>query len=281
MLRRFVTRRRPSELEMARELRDHLALDADDLTLAGAGARDAERHARQRFGNVTAIQEETRESWGSLWFERLGQDIHFGVRMLVRTPVFTVVAIVCLALGIGANASVLSWTEGIIHHPFPMVQQQDRLVAVAGTAKGASDYDEMSWPDFMDLAKGTTGFDAFFVSKITGATLTGGDRAERLVGQLVTANFFDAIGVRPMLGRGFLSGEDVGRGAHPVTVISYRLWQDQFGGNRSVVGQTINYNGVPHTIVGVTPKEFLGTFVGYAMQFWLPASQQAVVDASG
>src|SRR5205814_975434 len=104
----------------------------------------------------------------------------------------------------------------------PMVQQQDRLVAVAGIAKGASDYDEMSWPDFMDLAKGTTGFDAFFVSKITGATLTGGDRAERLVGQLVTSNFFDAIGVRPMLGRGFLPNEDVG-GAFACLVPAWRV----------------------------------------------------------
>src|SRR5579884_3033428 len=157
---RFLVRRRPSELEIARELRDHLALEADELTAAGADSNDARLDARRRFGNLTAIQEETRESWGSLWLERLVQDVHFGVRMLARTPVFTIVAIGCLALGIGANAAVLSWTEGIIHHPFPMVQQQDRLVAVAGTAKGASGFDEMSWPDFMDLAKGTTGFDA-------------------------------------------------------------------------------------------------------------------------
>lgn len=274
-------RNRPSEAEIKQELSDHLALDAEELAAGGLGEGDARDRARRRFGNVTASQEEARESWGSLWLERLGQDFRFGVRTLRRTPVFTIIAIGSLALGIGANAAVLGWTEAIIRHPFPAVQHQDRLVAIASTAKGASDYDEMSWPDFMDLAKGTTGFDAFFVSKITGATLIGGDRAERLVGQLVTANFFDVVGVRPMLGRGFLRGEDVGRGAHPVTVISYRLWQDHFGGSPAVVGATINYNGQPHTIVGVAPRVFLGTFVGYAMQFWLPASQQAVVDASG
>ena len=274
-------RPRPSNDEIARELRDHLALDAEELAAGGMSDDDATLQARRRFGNLTATQERTMDSWGSRWLDHLAQDVRFGVRTLARSPVFTAVAVLCLALGIGSNAAVLSWTEGIVRHPFPAVRNQDRLVAVAGTAKGASDYDEMSWPDFMDLTKGASGFETFFVSKITGATLTGGDRAERLVGQLVTANFFDAVGVRPMLGRGFLPGEDIGRGGHPVTVISYRLWQDHFGGTPSIVGSTINYNGQPHTIVGVTPKEFFGTFVGYAMQFWLPASQQAVVDASG
>jgi predicted permease len=199
--------------------------------------------------------------------------------MLRRSPVFSLVAVVCLALGIAAHAAVLSWTEGIVYHPFPGVRDQEQLVAIAGTAKGsASGLDEMSWPDFMDLARTTSAFSSFFVSKITGATLTGGDRAERLVGQLVTANYFDAIGVRPILGRGFLPNEDVGRDGHPVTVISYRLWQDRFAGSARVIGSTIRYNRVPHTIVGVTPEGFLGTFVGYAMQFWTPASQQAVFD---
>jgi len=251
------------------------------MVAAGEAPRDAHLHARRQFGNVGMIYEETREVWGRLWLERLRQDFQFGVRMLIRSPIFSAVAVVCLALGIGAHAAVLSWTEGIVYHPFPGVRNQEQLVAVAGTLKRASALDEMSWPDFMDLARATSAFSAFFVSKITGATLTGGERAERLVGQLVTANYFDAIGVRPILGRGFLPNEDVGRGAHAVTVISYRLWQDHFAGTPRVVGSTINYNGIPHTIIGVTPDGFLGTFVGYAMQFWTPASQQAVFDASG
>jgi predicted permease len=228
------------------------------------------------------IQEQTREPWGSLWFERLQHDLRFGLRMLRRSPVFSAIAVICLGLGIGAHAAVLSWTEGIVRHPFPLVRDQEQLVAIAGTVKGsASGVDDMSWPDFTDLARASSGFSTFFVSKITGATLTGGDRAQRLVGQLVSANYFDALGVRPILGRGFLPNEDVGRGAHPVTVISYRLWQDHFAGDPRVVGSTINYNGNPQTIIGVTPEGFLGTFVGYAMQFWSPASQQAVFDPTG
>jgi predicted permease len=274
----FLRRHRPSEIEIARELRDHLELDADDLVRGGMTRDDASAAARRRFGNVGLIQEEARQASGSLWVERLGQDLRFGTRLLRRSPVFSAIAVACLAIGIGAHAAVLGWTEGIIRHPFPSVRDQERLVAVAGMAKGASDYQETSWPDFFDATRGTTAFDASFVSKITGATLTSGDRAQRLIGQLVSANFFDAVGVRPLLGRGFLPGEDVGDRAHPVTVISYRLWQDHFRGDHNVVGTTINYNGVPHTIIGVTPEAFLGTFVGYAMQFWLPAAQQSVVD---
>lgn len=273
--------RRPSEAEIGRELRDHIQLEAEELMRRGMSPRDAQLEARRRFGNVASLQESTRESWGSLWLERLGQDLRFGLRMLARAPVFTTVAALCLALGIGGEAAIQSWTEGIVHHPFPGVRDQQRLVAVAGTANGTPGYDEMSWLDFMDLSRGTTAFESFFVSKITGATWTGGDRAERLVGQLVSANYFDAIGVRPMLGRGFVPGEDVGQGAHPVVVISYRLWRDRFAANPSIVGTTLRFNGIPHTIIGVTPERFLGTFVGYAMQFWVPASQQAVFDASG
>jgi predicted permease len=277
----FKRPRRPSDAEIARELSDHLSLHAEEMVAAGESQREASFHARRQFGNVGIALERTREVWAIVWLERLQQDFKYGVRTLRRSTVFSLVAVICLALGIGAHAAISSWTEGIMRRPFPLVRDQDQLVAVAGTAKGASGLDEMSWPDFMDISRAAPAFSSFFVAKITGATLTGGDRAERLVGQLVTANYFDAIGVRPVLGRGFLPGEDVGRGAHPVTVISYRLWQDRFAGNPRVIGSTIAYNRIPHTIVGVTPDGFLGTFVGYAMQFWTPASQQAVFDASG
>ncbi|HEY2848572.1 MAG TPA: ABC transporter permease, partial [Gemmatimonadaceae bacterium] len=209
------------------------------------------------------------------------QDIKYGVRMLRRAPAVSAIAILCLALGIGANAAVFSWMEGILLRPYPGVANQDQLVAVAGTAKGTPGYSDMSWQDYQDLERGSTLFSSFIATKIIGTTLTGGDRAERAVGQLVSANYFDALGVRPMLGRGFSAGDDVGMNAHPVTVISYRLWKDRLGGDPAIVGKTQLYNGVPHTIIGVTPPEFAGTFVGYSMQFWVPASMQAVFDLSG
>jgi len=263
------------------EIDAHLRIDTEARIARGEAATDAAANARKDFGNRALVHELTRDAWGGQWLERLGQDLRFGARTLRRTPGFAIVAVLCLTLGIGANAAVLSWMEGILLRPYPGVAEQDRLVAVAGTARGAPGFDSMSWPDFMDLSRGTTSFSAFIASKITGATLTGSDRADRLAGLLVSANYFDALGVRPARGRGFLPGEDVGSNTHPVTVIGYRLWRDRFRADPDIVGKTIGFNGVPHTIVGVAPEEFLGTFVGYTIQFWLPASQQSVVDPTG
>ena len=208
------------------------------------------------------------------------QDLRFGFRMLRRTPGFSALAIVCLTVGIGATAAVFSWIEGILLRPFPLVVDQDRLVAVTGTNRGAAGVgrDDISWPDFKDLERNSTLADAFIADKITGSTFSIGDRAERALGSMVSANYFDAIGVHPILGRGFQPGEDVGRNAHPVTVISYQIWQERFHGDPAVIGNTQLLAGMPHTIVGVAPKGFYGTFVGYAFQFWVPASMQTQFD---
>jgi predicted permease len=213
--------------------------------------------------------------------EQILQDLRYGVRMLRRTPTVSIIAILCLALGIGANAAVFSWIEGILLRPYPGVAGQDRLVAVAGTANGTPGYSDMSWQDYQDLASGSNLVSTFIATKIVGTTLTGGDRAERAVGQMVSANYFDALGVRPMLGRGFSAGDDVGRNSHPEVVISYRMWMDRLGGDRAIVGKTQLFNGVPFTIVGVAPADFAGTFVGYSMQFWVPASMQGIFDLAG
>src|SRR5438445_11565849 len=207
------------------------------------------------------------------------QDLRFGFRMLRRSPGFFLLAIGCLTLGNGANAAVFSWIEGILLRPYPLVVDQDRLLAVSGTNRGAPGTSDVSWPDFVDFQRSCTLIDAFIAEKITGTTLSIGDRAERVPGSIVSANYFDAIGVHPMLGRGFERGEDVGRNAHPVVVISYQMWQDRFRGDPAIIGTTQPLNGLPFTIIGVMPKGFYGTFVGYAFQFWVPASMQPQFDA--
>jgi len=207
------------------------------------------------------------------------QDLRFGFRMLWRSPGFSLLAIGCLTLGIGANAAVFSWIEGILLRPYPLVVDQDRLLAVSGINRGAPGTSDVSWPDFVDFERSCTLIDAFIAEKITGTTLSIGDRAERAPGSIVSANYFDAIGVHPMLGRGFEPGEDSGRNAHPVTVISYQMWQERFHGDPAIIGKTQVLAGLPHTIVGVAPQGFYGTFVGYAFQFWVPASMQTQFDA--
>jgi predicted permease len=202
----------------------------------------------------------------------LWQDMHFGFRMLRRNPGFSSLAILCLTLGIGANAAVFSWIEGILLRPFPLVTHQERMMAVTGTNRATPGHDDVSWPDFVDFQKNCTLFDAFIVDRIMGTTLAIGDRADRTTASVVSANYFNALGVRPILGRGFEPAEDFGRNAHPVTVISYQMWKERFKGDPGIVGKTQMLNAMPHTIIGVAPEGFYGTFVGWAMQFWVPTS---------
>jgi predicted permease len=209
------------------------------------------------------------------------QDFRYGVRQLFRSPGFSVLAILCLTLGIGANTAVFSWIEGILFRPYPAVAHQERLVALSGTSLGESGPTAISWPDFLDLQRGCTLCDAFFVSKITSSTLNVGERAEVTTGSIVSANYFDAIGVHPVLGRGFEPGEDTGSDAHPVAVISYQLWRNRFMSDPQIVGKTQRLNNVPHTIIGVAPEGFHGTFVGWAMNFWVPASMEETLEGGG
>src|SRR5579872_7008639 len=173
------------------------------------------------------------------------QDLRFGLRMLRRSPGFSLLAILCLTLGIGANTSVFSWIEGILLRPFPAVAAQNRLFVLGGTARGASRISAVSWPDFADLRQNSRLAEAFIADRLVATTLSIGDRAERAPGSVVSANYFEALGVRPILGRGFEPAEETGRNAHPVTVISYRIWKEHYGGDPAIVGKTQILNGLP------------------------------------
>jgi macrolide transport system ATP-binding/permease protein len=206
------------------------------------------------------------------------QDLRFGFRMLRRSPGFSILAILCLTLGIGTNAAVLSWIEGILIRPYPLVAHQDRMFALNATTRGENGYTGLSYPEFLDYEKNSTLFASFIVDRITGTTLSVGDRAERASGAIVSANYFDALGVKPILGRGFRPEEGEGRNAHPVTVIGYKTWKDRYGGDPNIIGRTQMLNGVQHTIIGVAPEEFHGTFIGYNFSFWVPVSMQETFD---
>src|SRR5580704_13735968 len=284
-LRTFVHRlgalfhRQRLEDELDEELRSHLEMAIELNMRKGMSAADARREAFVGFGGVEQTKEMCRDQRGLPMIETTWQDLRFGFRILRRSPGFSFLAILCLTLGIGANAAVFSWIEGILVRPYPAVVHQEQLFALTGTVQGEADL--TSWPDLLDLQRNCTLIDSFFVSKITGTTLSIGDRAERTIGSIVSANYFDAIGVHPMLGRGFEPGEDEGRSAHHVAVISYQLWQGRFKSDPQIIGKTQRLNGVVHTIVGVTPEGFYGTFVGWGMQFWVPASMEDIFEAGG
>jgi macrolide transport system ATP-binding/permease protein len=266
------------ERDMDEEFDFHLQNQVAENVRSGMSSDEALTAARRRFGGVAQAKEAYREAHALPFFQVLWQDLRFGFRMLRRNPGFSILAILCLTIGIGATTAVFSWIEGVLLRPFPGVAHQERMMAVAGTYRGVAgapgDSTDLSWPDFQDFQRNCKLFDAFIVDRITGVTLAIGDRADRTTGSIVSANYFDALGVRPILGRGFEPAENNGRNAHPVVVISYQMWRERFHGDPAIIGRAQMLNGMPHTIIGVAPEGFYGTFVGWAMQFWVPVSMQ-------
>lgn len=274
-------RRRSLDADLDEELRSHIDMAASLNIRRGMTPEQARREAILSLGGAEQTKQACREQRALPMIDTIPQDLRFGLRVLLRSPGFSTLAILCLTLGIGANAAVFSWIEGILYRPYPSVARQERLFAITGTARGETEPTAISWPDILDLRKNCTLVDSVLVTKIMGTTLSIGDHAERAIGSIVSSNYFDSLGVRPILGRGFEPGEDVGRNAHPVTVISYQLWHDRFNSDPNIVGRTQRLNGVMHTIIGVAPPGFYGTFVGWAMQFWVPASMEDIFEAGG
>ena len=273
-------RHKQVDQELEDELRDHLEQQIKENLAAGMPPEEACYSAPRALGGITQIEQQCRDARGGSLLRNFVQDLRYGFRQLRRNKGFSALAILCLTLGIGANAAVFSWVEGILFRPYPLVAHQERLFAVAGTVPGKR-IDGLSWPDFLDLRGSCTLCEDAFVTSITGSTLNIGDHAEVTTGSIVSANYFDAIGVQPILGRGFEAGEDVGNDAHPVVVISYQMWRNRFKGDREIIGKTQRLNKVLHTIIGVAPEGFYGTFVGRAIQFWVPVSMQETFRGGG
>lgn len=268
-----------AETELSEELQFHLQNQIDEYVTQGMSLQEAHHAAFRSLGGAEQVKEECRDARQVNFIDNFLQDIRFGLRMLRRSPGFTFLVVLCLTLGIGANAAVFSWVEGILLRPYPLVSHQERLVALTGTVRDQRD--QTSWPDLLDVQRSCTLCETLFLSNITGATLSIGERAEVIRGSIVSANYFDAIGVHPILGRSFEPGEDTGRNSHPVVVISYHLWQTRFAGDPRIIGKTQRLDNVVYTIIGVGPKGFYGTFVGRNMEYWVPASMVEALYGGG
>jgi predicted permease len=201
----------------------------------------------------------------SLW-----QDVRYAFRTLLNSPGFSAIAILTLALGIGANSTIFSWINSTLLNPIPGAAHTGNILAF--TSGGNSRVPvPFSYPDFIDLRNRTTSFSSLAGSAIYPLNLTGKAKPERTWGTLASANYFDFLGVHPILGRGFLPSEDDQPGGAQVVVISYRLWQLRYGGDASVIGRTIQINEHPYTIVGVAPPVFQGTQTSLRSELWIPA----------
>ena len=214
--------------------------------------------------------------------EMITQDIRYGWRLMVRKPAFALVAVLTIGLGIGANVTMFGWTQIMLQRQVRGVSDGGRLVALNGTTRSRIDL-SISYPDFLDLRErrpeSVEDLIAFTLAPMSLRT-NGGD-PQRTFGQLVSGNFFSALGVRPALGRAFLPEEDTTPNAHPVVVISDSFWRRRFGGDPSIVGRTVMLNGVTYTVIGIAPPEFRGTEPYLNLDLWVPMAMQPSVTSGG
>ncbi len=199
-------------------------------------------------------------------------NLHHSARALLKRPLFTTVAVCSLALGIAVNATVFSWVERILLRPLPGVADAGRMVCVKTLAPNG-DLLESSYPDFKDIQKQTQSFSGMLGYTMDPLFLGDVENGRRVWSQIVTGNFFDVLGVKPVLGRTFSTGEQTDTpGAAASIVISETLWRTSFGADPSVLGKVVKLNRHPFTIVGVVPAAFQGTIDGLQFDVWVPVT---------
>jgi putative ABC transport system permease protein len=206
--------------------------------------------------------------------ETIWQDIRYGVRALVKKPVFTLVAAITLALGIGVNSAIFSVVNALLLRPPAGVERPEQVVLVTWEGSGLGP----SYPDYLDYRDRNTTFAGLATFSPTILHLSNGGEPERLPGALVSGNYFNTLGVKVTRGRVLIAADDAARGANPVAVISDDLWQRGFSADANVVGKSVKVNGYPFTVVGVAPPEFTGVETGRTIDVWLPLSMAAQAD---
>ncbi|MBA4136988.1 MAG: permease [Opitutus sp.] len=251
---RALFRRRDLEAEMAEEMRFHLEQRAADFAADGLAAEEARLAAQRKFGNTAALQERARDTFGWGALERLAQDLRFAARQLVRAPGFSVLAIITLGLGIGANTSMFSLANGVMFKPLPYAEAgrlQQIYRITPQHPKGG-----LSPADYLDLKATRAAYGDFSALTINRVSLSDpAQPAELAYSGRATANLFSLLGVVPQLGRDFLPGEDT-PGRHHVVILSQRTWQNRYHAAPDIIGRRVRIDGEWHEVIGVLPASF-------------------------
>src|SRR5271156_5516722 len=240
---------------LEQEIKSHLQMAAQDRIDRGASPRDADSAARREFGNAALIENVTRDQWAWTWLEDLLQDLHHGARLLRRNPAFTLIAVLTLALGIGANTAIFSLVNGILLHPTG-IDHPERLVALRVRYEKLNLKSiEISAPDFNLARENESVFASTAMEEGSDFNYTAGDFPQRLRGAKVSSQWFEVFGARPLLGRLFTPEEDRPHADHEV-ILSYNTWKTLFGGDKSLLGRSIQLNQQPYAVIGVMPPDF-------------------------
>ena len=259
--------------ELDEEVRSHIELRADDLERSGMARAQAERQARIEFGGQERVKEESYEALGGNFLDTLLLDGRFAVRMLRKSPSFTTMAVVTLALAIGANAVVFGVMDGLVLRPLNVPQAEN----LYGTAYG-EDPGFQSYPNYLDLRNRNHSFEDLAAFSFAFVGLDTGGNASVASGFATTGNYFDVLNVHPYLGRFFSPADERGPNSAPYLVLSYSYWHSRFQEDRNVIGRVVQLNKHPFTIIGVAPPEFRGTLVFISADFFMPIVNQEQVD---
>ncbi len=264
---RALLRRRAVEQELDEELRFHIEKEAERNAARGMSPDEALRVALAKFGRFENIKEECRDARGVRPVEEMLQDLRYGARKLRKSPGFTLVAVMTLALGIGANTAIFSVVNAVLLRPLPF-DQPEQLVRVFGTNARRSSFSRPhSYPNFSDLRGQNQTFETMVAYSGASAALSGDEAPEQITGVTASGEIFRLLRVKPLLGR-LLGPEDERPGGPAAVVISHGLWQRRFGSDPGVVGRVIKLDGREREVVGVTPADFSFEFVTGAADFW-------------
>lgn len=272
-LKQLLSRRR-FYADLTEEIREHLEEKTEELVKSGLSRKDAESVAHREFGNVTVVKEDSRDVWRWPSIENFLSDVRYGLRVLIGNPTFSMVAILTLALGIGANTAIFSVVHAALIRPLPY-SQPNRLITlgeVRSQEGQARDLDTRFWntsyPDYLDWVRQTKSFQSLAGFSGDGFTLYGAGEPELIFASQATINFFSTLGVKPFLGRDFAAGEDIASGPK-VAILTYGTWIRRFGGDPHVIGRSIQLDDKSVSIIGVLPRDFEFAPRGNA-ELWVP-----------
>src|SRR6185437_5756510 len=262
------TKRRQVSAELDEEVRGYVEMLAAEKVNNGTNAKQAHREAKMESGGVEQVKERAREVRAGHFLETLWQDIRYGARMLRKSPGFTAVAVLTLALGIGANTAIFSAVDPILFEPLPY-PHPERIMMIWGIFQGARS--QVTFFNYRELLARNHSFDALAIFEQWKPSMTGGEQPERLEGQNVSYGYFRALGVAPAMGRDFQPVDDAYKSPH-VAILSYGLWQRRFAGDRSIIGKQMMLDGDAFTVIAVMPRDFADVLDPNA-EIWSPENQ--------
>lgn len=264
------------EQEFAEELESHLQMHIEDNVKSGMTPDEARRQAVIKLGGIEQTKESHRSQRKIPLLEIIFRDLRFGIRRLLKNPSLTIIAILSLALGIGANTAIFSLINTAALRPLP-IKNPEQLMSLANKVEDHM-FPVFSYPNYKDFRDRNNVFDGLLAYRFAPLSMSHDGINERLWGYLVTGNYFEVLGINAIRGRVITTEDDRLPGGHPVVVMSYQCWQQRFGSDPGIIGKNLIVNGKSYSVIGITPQGFFGTEIIASPELWFPMMMQKEID---